>query len=615
MSNLRVHLDHLIRRQSIRYITTQDKKLEGPSSQSSKYSNEDRALRYEDILRKDGWITNVRKPDFQRETNAWTPKDCVDFIDSVVFGRIIPSIILWNNEENGLVYVLDGAHRLSAIRAWMIDDWGDKSRDYYQRRDFDLILNAANETRTLIREKIGAFSEYKLACSELNELIEREKAPKVEMTETRFRQANFYTRVKSGLLSIYVQWEKGDYYSAEQSFLRINRSGQALDPWEATLIEFRNSSYARCIMSIANGGESGHYWPEPSDEFEDSNKLIETIKTFDERAARIHTRLFVPPLKPPISDLTVPFMVAPAYFQKHKYLLEILPLITERKIAIQEEKQIELMKLDVDSQAQKIIKNTDNILAKLENNLDHFISETHNSKSLSIVPLFYWYNQNGKFIRALFYGFLYWMLAGNDDDIKNRKIVFSANRDRFETLLFDLKNEIAPSLQLKSGAGLKATSKISSFFHSMLDILNHNQKLKYDQIEEKIIELLSDTGLQYKSKNKLKKSRAYSKQDKSSINIRELFDSSIRCHVCGGIVNLKQSLQYDHSKDFAVYRVTDPDTGKPTHPFCNNFKQVILQARSNNTALHLPSLQVSIEKDEQIDSQLSFWGNDDEFPE
>ena len=65
----------------------------------------------------------LRKPDFQRETNEWNTEKIVDFIESFLNGDLIPSIILWN--ANGINFVIDGAHRLSALISWVIDDYGD----------------------------------------------------------------------------------------------------------------------------------------------------------------------------------------------------------------------------------------------------------------------------------------------------------------------------------------------------------------------------------------------------------------------------------------------------------------------------------------------------------
>jgi hypothetical protein len=383
--DLRVHLDHLIRRQSLRYVSSSPQYKEQKDSSSwgrvEPAAQEDRALRYDDI-RRDEWFSLIRKPDFQRETNAWTPEDCAEFLDSVVYGRIIPSIILWRSIENSFTFVLDGAHRLSVIRAWMIDDWGDRAGEYYTRRDTTLIKEAAERTRLLVKQKIGLFQDFKKAWLEHTEISNQGKAPKQVMQPRHYIQADFYARVMGSLQTLSIQWERGDYKSAEQSFLRINRRGQVLDPWEANFIEYRGGSYARSIMCIANGGESGHYWPQPLEE-EASETLIVKLKNFDTKASTIHKLLFVPVYRLPITDLNVPMMVAPAYFQKHKYLLEVIPLIVDREIATVEGQQLKIMRRDINDPARTVINNADKILTAMEEQLEHLISPTHNSKSLS----------------------------------------------------------------------------------------------------------------------------------------------------------------------------------------------------------------------------------------
>jgi hypothetical protein len=65
----------------------------------------------------------LRKPDFQRETNHWSADQLVSFIESFLDNEVIPSLILWKAPR--YIFVIDGGHRLSALRAWMQDDYGD----------------------------------------------------------------------------------------------------------------------------------------------------------------------------------------------------------------------------------------------------------------------------------------------------------------------------------------------------------------------------------------------------------------------------------------------------------------------------------------------------------
>lgn len=65
----------------------------------------------------------IRKPDFQRETSEWDAKKICEFLESYINGDLIPSIILWRS-SSGLFFVIDGAHRLSALTSWIYDDLG-----------------------------------------------------------------------------------------------------------------------------------------------------------------------------------------------------------------------------------------------------------------------------------------------------------------------------------------------------------------------------------------------------------------------------------------------------------------------------------------------------------
>ncbi len=66
---------------------------------------------------------SLRKPDFQRETNHWSPEQVVSLLECFVNGDLIPSVILWQSPT--YLFVIDGGHRLSALKAWIDDDYGD----------------------------------------------------------------------------------------------------------------------------------------------------------------------------------------------------------------------------------------------------------------------------------------------------------------------------------------------------------------------------------------------------------------------------------------------------------------------------------------------------------
>ena len=75
-------------------------------------------LSIEDLKYDSFFFAALRKPIFQRETNEWDPKKICAMIESFVDGELIPAIILWRN-QSGYIFVIDGAHRLSSLGAWM----------------------------------------------------------------------------------------------------------------------------------------------------------------------------------------------------------------------------------------------------------------------------------------------------------------------------------------------------------------------------------------------------------------------------------------------------------------------------------------------------------------
>ncbi len=102
-------------------------------------------------LEKDSFFYPVlRKPDFQRETAEWEQERIGQFVQSFLDGDLIPAIILW--DSGSYIFVIDGAHRLSALIAWVHDDYGDGeiSRRFFQHEIPTEQLEIAEKTRRYI---------------------------------------------------------------------------------------------------------------------------------------------------------------------------------------------------------------------------------------------------------------------------------------------------------------------------------------------------------------------------------------------------------------------------------------------------------------------------------
>jgi hypothetical protein len=146
----------------------------------------------------------LRKPDFQRETSEWDAKKISDFIESFIFGDLIPSIILWRS-KTGLFFVIDGAHRLSALMSWIYDDYGDGeiSQKYYDGNIAEEYKKIADQTRKSLNKKLGSYKDI------IN-----------SMNTANSNQALIAKAKNLGAFSIQVQWVDGDSKKAENSFLK-----------------------------------------------------------------------------------------------------------------------------------------------------------------------------------------------------------------------------------------------------------------------------------------------------------------------------------------------------------------------------------------------------------
>ncbi len=547
----------------------------------------DQNIRFDDIKQEDGWFNRIVKPDFQRATCAWDPQACVTFLRSVLNRRIIPSIILWRSNETGLVYVLDGAHRLSVLRAWMIDDWGDKAGEFYGKNEnFEDILQAAHAARDAVNQSIGPFKAFEEARSEFDKIALAGGAPMHSMSQARAQMARFYLDTFGSNRTLHAQWEDGDYAAAEESFLAINRQGVPLDDLESLLIEYRNGSMARVIMSIANAGAAGHYWPHPPASEPLTEPLKAKLSTFDGRCAELHRTLFVPPFDTTVRDINVPLIVAPGHFRLQQHLIELLPLLSEG-MPVDADGIKKLLGKDSGGPVQDMIINADELLSRVENKLEHIGGQGNGSLSLALVPLIYWYNRRGGFVRALMYGWMHWLLAGSDSEIRSRKIVVSSVRGELEDVLTRYKDEFA-EIQHRAGAGFKSLARVTNFIQELVTLLIETRGLDDEGRGDRLGALFEAKPSKVAPRGG--RSRSFSKTSRAEINVRALLGSPVRCEICGGVVDLKQGVQYDHKQHYWAGGTSAPDNGRATHPFCNLFRERIGKLRSGVEVAKLPSL-------------------------
>lgn len=226
---------------------------------------------------------DLRKPDFQRETTQWTPQKIADLVKAFVDADLIPAVILW--KAGRYVFVIDGAHRLSALLAWIHDDYGDRKRslDFFGGIITEDQRKVATRTRTLVNKVVGSYQDYVAARSN----------PSGAPVHLQKRLSNI------SINSIIAQWvPTTDARSAEDSFFKINQAATPIDPTERRILKARRSASAVAARAITHGGTGHKYWLSFS---KDTRESIEAA------GSAIYRALYDPPISgTPLTTLDVP---------------------------------------------------------------------------------------------------------------------------------------------------------------------------------------------------------------------------------------------------------------------------------------------------------------------
>lgn len=252
------------------------------------------------------FLKMLRKPDFQRETNHWTPDQLATFISSFANGELIPSLIFWRSNSN--IFVIDGGHRLSALRAWIENDYGDggTSHAFFGGEIPSAQKVVAKQARQKIESKVARFSDLISAGQDETQ----QDSPLAKLAATAFVKA------------IPIQWIQGSQEVAEVSFFKINSQGTPLDKVEELLLRNRRKPYAIGARSIVRSGTGHKYW---SDFSADVQKEIENI------SGELFNLLFQPDAKEPIKTLDLPLGGTVSPVDVLKMLLDMFCIVDEKQ--------------------------------------------------------------------------------------------------------------------------------------------------------------------------------------------------------------------------------------------------------------------------------------------
>lgn len=470
----------------------------------------------------DFFYSVVRKPDFQRETSDWPSDKIIGFVNSFLEDDLIPALILW--QAGNQIFVIDGAHRLSALIAWVHDDYGDGRTS---KLFFDGIIppeqiEAAEHTRRLIKKSIGTYADHKLATDHPDKVIEA-------------------IRVRSkrlGSLAIQLQWVKGDSSKAEASFFKINQQAAPIDKTELRLLKARKQPNALAARAIVRSGTGHKYWSR----FQEEKK-----EEIERRAKEINEILFSPSLKTPIKTLDLPVA-------GRGYSSQTLPLVFEFVNLANKPKSDG--KLADDQSGQETV----DFLEKCRL-IANRISGSHPS-SLGLHPVVYFYSSSGRYQPTAFLATVAFL---QELGIKNKFDFFTKVRRKFENFLLDhriLVNQIT----VKYGSGPKGFSRLKQL---LIFILDHLAEGKNDiQIISEMTKHPDFSFLQPNEVSPQSTGKDFCGDAKSSVFLRDALKDPLRCAICGGLIH-RNGISIDHIIRKADGGQGDTSNGQLTHPYCN----------------------------------------------
>ena len=477
----------------------------------------------EDIKSDSFFFINVRKPDFQRETNEWDEDKVTQFIQSFISGDLIPAIILWRS-SGGYLFVIDGSHRLSSLAAWVNDDYGDGdiTKMFYDGLIPDEQLEIADKTRKLIASTIGAYKDYKLALLHPNKV-----------------KSEIVANAKNlGALAIQLQWVEGDSRKAENSFFKINQQAAPIDKTELRLLKTRRYPNSIAARAILRSGKGHKYW---------SKFSVDVQTEIQDLASQINTILFIPKLDTPIKTLDIPI-------GGKQYAAQTLPLILDF-INISNN-----INLKDDIQDDELGNETIRLLKKTLK-ISRLVNSNHPS-SLGLHPVIYFYSKDGRHKPALFYAIIKFIIELND---KNKINDFIEIREALENIIWN-SDYLIQQINRKYRSAFNSYPHVANFLLKSVKFLKLG--LKENQVIEKLIESEFDYLVVERPELETTENKDFNKNRKSAVYILDAVKSAPKCKICDGLVH-RNSISIDHIERKEDGGLGTIDNGQLSHPYCN----------------------------------------------
>jgi len=475
----------------------------------------------------------LRKPDFQRETANWRPEQVADLISTFVRRDLIPSVILWRAGQH--VFVIDGAHRLSALIAWVHDDFGDKevSLAFFQGAIPHEQLWAAERTRELVNAEVGSYRDHQMA-------VEYPQNASEELAERARR---------IGWLEIPVQWiRNADHDKAEKSFFRINQGGTRIDPVESRILSSRRSALALASRAIVRGGTGHNYWEKFAKAAQDE---IEGL------GREIHSLLFKPRLALPIKTLDIPVAGAGYGPAVLPFVFDLVNLTNGSPAPeASSKKAVNLPDDPNGATTVEYLKRTRSVVQRLCSN---------HPSSLGLHPAVYFYSPTGVFQPSALLSFVE-LIAGWGTP---QFFEFTYARREFEAFLLRHRN-ITEAIR-RLGSGQRSRPRVVQFYRRILQRLAEGvsqEELTTEMENDPIFDLFLEAPfLMPPPAEDL--GQKFSREMKGGAFLRAALASAPRCPTCSGLLH-HNGMQTGHVHARREGGPARLENAQLQHPFCNS---------------------------------------------
>jgi hypothetical protein len=508
---------------------------------------------HDQLIYEKGWTQDIlRKPDFQRSTSWWTPEKVKDMVVAYVEGETVPSLIVWRSPQNYL-FVIDGAHRLSSVIAWINDDYGDGdiSKAHYGESQNG---SAAQKTRDLIKTSVGSYKD-------LINAVNNDDADPIHKANSK---KLFFAGIPTQALE-----KAADAASAERSFLKINQQGVVLSPTEKWLIHARFCPNSMAARAISLQGKGGAYW-ERFDSAENKKKIAKL-------GGSVFKFLFTPDLD--TGELkTVDLPIAGAYTADNALglIFQFVNFANDVPTKAPNSRAEAETVVPIDSDGTRTIqflKRAERAASLMSN-----LRKTNLSRSADLHPFVYFYSHQGNHQPTMFLATAFW-LCGLDRAKKLPLLAKNGLRGRLENFLL-ANSFLVPSISRKARGEEKAVRQIKRYLDFVFEKLSANTpKAKLLSLIEKEFKVV--TIPEPEDDGPTTPGSQIPIHVKNSLFIEHELGTARRCHVCKARIPAR-ALSSDHRKKREHGGAGTKTNVGPTHHACNSAKDKIkkLEAES-----------------------------------